>query len=840
MAWYDTGTVAVTNGSTTVTGTGTNFITGAQVGEAFYGPDSKLYEIQSITSATVIILADAYLGSTQSGQSYQIVPTQSLVADLAVSVTDLISDFADVRDYAGNGKFNDGSVGTPGITFTQDQDNGLYRIGANNWALAAGGQKIVDVSTSGIALPDNGKATFGAGDDLQIYHNGGSSLIEDAGSGGLYIRASDTLRLQAYGTNADMLRADSEGAVSLFYDKATYSAAKLATTATGIDVTGNVESDSVTIGVGAVAGTEKLRVNGTILTLGGTNSVPAIGIGDVNTGIYAPTAGTLGWTVNGTQKLLLNSTGIDVTGTATMDGLTVDNGITTTTAGVALDIVEGSASADAILGIVAQGSTRTQIRSTNSLGASGDLRVLTADTGVTKERLNIASNGDISFYEDTGTTPKFFWDASAESLGIGVSNVNARLEVAAFATTSSDIAHFSNSNGSYKAVIRLDAQGDGEFLLRDASNSDDVVITAGGDSYFNGGSVGIGTDSPVTELDVAGIVPTLTIKDTQNKSWTSSDTTLGELAFRTSDSSGIGAHNVAFVRAVNELASGSTPSGALSFGISASNANASEAVRIDSGGNVLVGKTAGGSIATVTGCELLPLGLARMSRNNGPSGQFNLNGDDGNIVIFSKSGTSVGSIGTTAGNLWVAGATNGIRLAGGTFNATNASGTVATDTVSLGYSNGRWTDLYLSGGVYLGGTGAANKLDDYEEGTFTATINGSTEPATLKTVTSYYTKVGEKVHFQIAFENIDTTGYAGDLTLTGLPFTSRTLRAVVNVVHYNTTTWSTSQVPIAIIGAGATSVQFLNQLSGGTWTVNEHNAGTGRYLWITGTYITAA
>jgi hypothetical protein len=27
--------------------------------------------------------------------------------------------------------------------------------------------------------------------------------------------------------------------------------------------------------------------------------------------------------------------------------------------------------------------------------------------------------GDISFYEDTGTTPKFFWDASAESLGIG-------------------------------------------------------------------------------------------------------------------------------------------------------------------------------------------------------------------------------------------------------------------------------------------------------------------------------------------------------------------------------------------------------------------------------------
>jgi hypothetical protein len=152
MAWYNTGTIALTNGSATVTGSGTNFLVGAQIGEALYAPDGKLYEIQTINSATVITLASNYLGSTASTQGYQIIPTQSLVADLASDVTDLISDFADVRDYAGNGKFNDGAVGTPGITFTQDQDNGLYRIGSNNWALAAGGQKIVDISTSGIGV----------------------------------------------------------------------------------------------------------------------------------------------------------------------------------------------------------------------------------------------------------------------------------------------------------------------------------------------------------------------------------------------------------------------------------------------------------------------------------------------------------------------------------------------------------------------------------------------------------------------------------------------------------------------------------------------------------------
>jgi trimeric autotransporter adhesin len=152
MAWYNTGTIALTNGSATVTGSGTNFSVGAQIGEALYAPDGKLYEIQTINSATVITLASNYLGSTASAQGYQIIPTQSLVADLASDVTDLISDFADVRDYAGNGKFNDGAVGTPGITFTQDQDNGLYRIGSNNWALAAGGIKQVDLSATDVEI----------------------------------------------------------------------------------------------------------------------------------------------------------------------------------------------------------------------------------------------------------------------------------------------------------------------------------------------------------------------------------------------------------------------------------------------------------------------------------------------------------------------------------------------------------------------------------------------------------------------------------------------------------------------------------------------------------------
>jgi hypothetical protein len=98
-----------------------------------------------------------------------------------------------------------------------------------------------------------------------------------------------------------------------------------------------------------------------------------------------------------------------------------------------------------------------------------------------------------------------------------------------------------------------------------------------------------------------------------------------------------------------------------------------------------------------------PAGESMISGGNNTTLFLNRTTGDGSILDFRKNGGQVGSIGTTAGNLWVAGATNGIRLAGGTFNATNASGTVATGAVDLGYSNGKWKDLYLSGNANIGG-----------------------------------------------------------------------------------------------------------------------------------------
>jgi hypothetical protein len=53
-------------------------------------------------------------------------------------------------------------------------------------------------------------------------------------------------------------------------------------------------------------------------------------------------------------------------------------------------------------------------------GTARDINLITGATP--SNTLTAHGNGDISFYEDTGTTPKFFWDASAENLGIGTSS----------------------------------------------------------------------------------------------------------------------------------------------------------------------------------------------------------------------------------------------------------------------------------------------------------------------------------------------------------------------------------------------------------------------------------
>jgi hypothetical protein len=76
MSWYRTGTVAVTNGSKTVTGVGTLFTTAVNVGDAFALVDANLnptgawYEVEAVVSNTEITLKQTYAGTTGSNKQY--------------------------------------------------------------------------------------------------------------------------------------------------------------------------------------------------------------------------------------------------------------------------------------------------------------------------------------------------------------------------------------------------------------------------------------------------------------------------------------------------------------------------------------------------------------------------------------------------------------------------------------------------------------------------------------------------------------------------------------------------------------------------------------------------
>jgi hypothetical protein len=277
--------------------------------------------------------------------------------------------------------------------YTEDNAGAIVELGTNPSTLTVTGEITAN---GGIALGDSDKATFGAGDDLQIYHDGSNSYIVDAGAGDLYFRSAANLYIgNAAGTQSYITAADG-GAVDLRYN----GSSKLATTATGIDVTGTATMDGLTVdGAATVTGD-------TIIIDSATQAFYTADRGD--SGYYAInryfTAGTENWRV----------------------------------------------------GLLNDGTSNFHIY---DVAGSGD-------------RLSIGTNGDISFYEDTGTTAKLFWDASAEDLQIGGNLLNLS----------------GVSSGTTGA--RLNANGGG--MLRLASGGVDALYVV------DGGNVGIGSSTDLT------------------------------------------------------------------------------------------------------------------------------------------------------------------------------------------------------------------------------------------------------------------------------------------------------------------------------------------------------
>ena len=486
----------------------------------------------------------------------------------------------------------------------------LYHNGSAKFATTATGIDVTGVITTDgmttsadINFGDNDKAIFGAGSDLQIYHDGSNSIIDDSGTGNLYIRSNDIL-LDKY-TGERMIRAIGDGAVTLYYDNA----AKIATTATGIDVTGSVLADGLNVdGTATIdgGGTGNVHVNIVDSSLCPTMTFTRNGGGTI-------TNAFMKFVNSGGQVAEINSDGggyflrnVGIGEAAPLDKLHVYEASNSAVATQLLLQNEGSGNHSA--GIAFQ------------VSSSGETTAFAPKAGIVFERTGANGRGPIKFFNDVVN------DANGFSAGDERMRIDDNYGYVGIGTTA-PLGNLSVEGGGRLITIgdsgttnipeikATNTAGDGEAFLK-ISAYEHRLYTGGTQrlTINNAGAVGIGTISPQAELHLStASSPEIRLTDTTNSV---------EANFYTNDSLGsVGSKsNHPFIIGTNNT----------------------ERMRITSAGAVLVGKTS--TALTSAGVAIEANGIVGIGTNTDVPMYINRQGNDGTLIELRQGNTAEGTI----------------------------------------------------------------------------------------------------------------------------------------------------------------------------------------------------
>ena len=563
-------------------------------------------------------------------------------------------------------------------------------------------------TTADVSFGDNDKAVFGAGADLAIYHNGADSWIANS-TGNLNMQVTENSFFQILDPASNKLfRANDDGDVELYH--------------------------------------------------------------------------------NGSQKLATTTTGISVTGTVTADGLTVD-GLSIGGIG-GLEIEDPSAS-----GYGAHFSF---------YDASSEVVIGGKTAGSTNKSLSIGrDSGDISFYEDTGTTPKFFWDASAESLGIGTSTTtgfdsgaddlivgsgSASTGLTIFSgTTGYGSIHFADANSSPANYVGYVNYNHSTNSMQFATNSTERM------RITSSGSVGIGV-VPEAWSSLYG-TKALQVGAQASLSDINGDLHLSSNAYYDATNARWEYINADYATKYTQVdgvhqwltAASGTADAAITW---------SESMRI-SAGNLLVGQTTGTifNSSSVTGLTAAGSGSLQVAGANATVIYANRQGSDGAILGLYKNGTSVGSIGTAGDTPYIsAPSAGGVRFT--YLNSTNAAmmpcnttGANADATHDIGYTNVRFKDLYLSGKTY------SQVIGDGEAGLL---FNSGSQDGILP--------------YNLTAGALDARGTT-DIGASGFKFKDLHLSGTANAANFNTTSDATLKTNVETLTGSLDAVKSLRGVS---------------------------